>query len=93
MEVLDLKKLQKLMVIQGVSQRELARIAGYKSHAYMGLILRGKVKTLNTDPALRIAHYFGVGVDDLFMTKASTESKLDGRKNVSRGTGRGSKAA
>lgn len=83
MEVLDLKKLQKLMVIQGVSQRELARIAGFKSHAYMGLILRGKVKTLKTDPALRIAHYFGVGVDDLFVSKMSTDSKLRSQKSVS----------
>lgn len=82
MEVLDLKKLRKLMVIQGVSQRELARVAGYKTHSYMGLILRGKVKTLNTDPALRIAHFFGVGVDDLFLTRVSMESKPGGQKKV-----------
>lgn len=68
----DRKRLAKLMVIQGVSSRQLAEAAGWKSHSYVNRLLRGEVKTLKTDPALRIAHHLGVGVDDLFLTKVST---------------------
>ncbi|GII98356.1 helix-turn-helix protein [Sediminihabitans luteus] len=70
----DRKKLAKLMVIQGVSQRELAQAAGWKSHSYLGRLLRGDVNTLDVEPAIRIAMYLGVGTDDLFMSRASTHS-------------------
>lgn len=68
------KQLAKLMAIQGVSARRLAKAAGWKSHSYMNRLLAGEVKTCSTDPALRIAHYLGVGVDDLFLVGASTDS-------------------
>jgi transcriptional regulator with XRE-family HTH domain len=84
MELIDSKKLRKLMVIQDVSQRELAIAAGYKTHSYLGRLLRGDVKTLNTDPALRIAHYLGVPSDDLFLTKMSTDSGPTVQRKVSR---------
>lgn len=71
MELQDRKKLAKLMVIQDVSQRELAHLAGWKTHSYLGRLLRGDAKTLNPEPALRIAKALGVGVDDLFLTKVS----------------------
>ncbi|WP_372595451.1 helix-turn-helix domain-containing protein [Actinotalea sp.] len=67
----DRKRLAKLMLIQGVSQRELAEAAGWKSHAYLGRLMRGEVNTLEVEPAARIAHFLGVGVDDLFMTRVS----------------------
>lgn len=72
----DRKQLAKLMAIQGVSNRQLARAAGWSSHSYMNRLLDPKagVKSLGTDPALRIAHYLGVGVDDLFMVRMSTDS-------------------
>lgn len=73
MIVRDVKQLKKLMVIQGnVSGRELAKVAGYKSHTYMQRILRGEVSTLDPEPALRIARFFGVGVDDLFLVGGSS---------------------
>jgi transcriptional regulator with XRE-family HTH domain len=84
MELIDSKKLRKLMVIQDVSQRELAIAAGYKTHSYLGRLLRGDVKTLNTDPALRIAHYLGVPSDDLFLTKMSTDSGSNVQRKVTR---------
>lgn len=84
MELIDSKKLRKLMVIQDVSQRELAIAAGYKTHSYLGRLLRGDVKTLNTDPALRIAHYLGVPSDDLFLTKMSTDSGPTVQRKVTR---------
>lgn len=70
----DPKKLARLMVIQDVSQRELARAAGWKAHSYLGRLLRGEARTCDTEPALRIAHKLGVAVDDLFLTKVSTKA-------------------
>ncbi len=72
MVLTDRKKLAKLMVIQDVSQRELAQAAGWKSHSYLGRLLRGEVSTLDLEPAVRIAMYLGVGTDDLFVSRASS---------------------
>lgn len=76
----DHKRLAKLMVIQGVSQRELARAAGWKSHTYMARLLRGDEKTLRPEPALRIAKYLGVGVDDLFLVGVDSLPVQRGQK-------------
>lgn len=84
MELIDPKKLRKLMVIQDVSQRELALAAGWTTHSYLGRLLRGEAKTLNTDPALRIAHYLGVPSDDLFLTQMSIDPKPVVQRNVNR---------
>lgn len=72
MQVIDPKRIAKLMAIQDVSQRTLARHAGFKSHAYMGRILRGEVKTIDPERAARIAAFFGVGMDDLFLPRVSS---------------------
>ena len=72
MEVRDRKMLARLMVVQGISQRQLAKQAGWKTHAYLNRLLKGDAKTLETDPALRIAYALGVGVEDLFLTKMTT---------------------
>ena len=63
MRVHNLKGLRTLMVVREVSQRRLARAAGYRSHAYMGRILRGEVDTLEPEAAVRIARFLQVGVD------------------------------
>lgn len=75
MQVIDPKKIQKLMVIQDVSTRTLAREVGYASHAYVARILRGEISTVTPDRAARIARYFGVGIDDLFVPRLSTDSR------------------
>lgn len=77
MEVLDPKRIAKLMVIQGVSARAVARAAGWKSHTYMQRILKGDpaAKTVTPESAARIALFFGVGIDDLFVARTSTESE------------------
>jgi len=82
MELRDLKKLKRLMVIQEVSQRQLATAAGYDSHAYMGRILRGEVKTVKADVAARIAHHLHVAIDDLFLVRVSTASSENVRSKV-----------
>lgn len=69
----DRKQLAKLMTIQGVSARQMASACGWRSHSYMNRLLTGEAKTLKTDPALRMAHYLGVGVDDLFLVATSTD--------------------
>ena len=72
MHLRDRKKLATLMVIQEKSQRQVAEAAGWASHSYLGRLLRGEVTTLEPEPALRIAKFLGVAVDDLFLTKIST---------------------
>lgn len=81
MELTDRRKLAKLMAIAEVSQRELALAAGWRSHSYLGRLLRGEVKTLDPRPALLIAKRLECSIDDLFVTKVSTDTGHD----VSRG--------
>lgn len=70
----DRKQLASVMIVQGISQRELAKSIGWKSHSYLGRLLRGEVKTLDGDAALRIAHKLGLPVDMLFLTRVSEKS-------------------
>ena len=77
----DRKLLAKLMAIQDISQRQLAIKAGWKSHSYLGRLLKGTVKTLEPEPALRIAKHLGVGVDDLFLVRMSTNSVRIGQQD------------
>lgn len=86
MELVDLKLLLALAKSHRVSQRKLALVAGYASHAYMGRIMRGEVKTLEPTPAARIAHYFDVELDVLFRPRSSMNQvhsdQPRGRKRV-----------
>jgi transcriptional regulator with XRE-family HTH domain len=74
MKLHNRKLLLKLMAIQEVSARQLARQAGWSSHSFMNRLLRGDVDTLSVEPAVRIARYLGVGTDDLFATRVSIDS-------------------
>lgn len=73
MKVIDPKRINKLMAIQDVSARELAKVAGYSSHSYLQRILRGEITTITPDRAVRIARHLQVGVDDLFMPRLSSD--------------------
>lgn len=81
MRVLDPRKIRKLMLIQDVTQRELAKAAGWESHSYVARILGGEIKTVTPDRAARIATHLGVGMDDLFVPRLSS----DGGPTVKRG--------
>jgi transcriptional regulator with XRE-family HTH domain len=81
MQLIDRKRLARIMAIQGVSARQLARAAGWKSHSYMNRLLSGQVNTLEVEPAVRIAKHLGVGTDDLFLTRLSSDS---GRQDAQR---------
>lgn len=74
MRVIDPKKIAKLMLIQEVTQRELASAAGWESHSYVARILNGQIRTVTPDRAARIARFFGVGIDDLFAARLSTDT-------------------
>ena len=74
MRLHNLKGLRTLMVVQDLSQRRLATAAGYKSHAYMGRLLRGEVDTLEPEAALRIARFLQVDADFLFAPRLSTDT-------------------
>ncbi len=75
MRLQNLKGLRTLMVVQDVSQRRLARAAGYRSHAYMGRLLRGEVDTLEPEAAQRIAGFLQVEVGFLFDSRSSIDDE------------------
>ena len=82
MKLTDRKRLAKLMAIQDVSARQLAKAAGWKSHSYMNRLLSGEVSTCEPEPAVRIARHLGVGVDDLFMPRLSTDASHNAKGRV-----------
>ena len=79
MELRDRELLRELIeehIAQGKlrSKRELSRFAGWKSHTYLQRLLKDDgPKTLETDPAIRIAYRLGVPVHRLFVTRASAD--------------------
>lgn len=82
MRLYDRNRLRKLMVIQDVSARKLAEAVGYRSHAYITRLLRGEINTLPTDRAVRVALYFGVGVDDLFVPEGSSGARHSDQRDA-----------
>lgn len=74
MQVRDHRKLARLAVIQGVSHRDIAAAVGWTAHSYVSRLLRGEVRTVSPEAAVRIAHLFQVAVDDLFLTKSSKQA-------------------
>lgn len=68
----DPKKLAKLMAIQEVSHRDLADGVGWKAHSYVRRLLTGEAKSVTPESAARMALFLGVGIDDLFLTKSSS---------------------
>ena len=71
MKLWNLKGLKSAMRRKNLSNRELARLIGWKSHSYMNKIVKGEVDTMKTDSALRMAFVLDMGVDDLFLIEGS----------------------
>lgn len=78
MQVRDHRKLARLAVIQELTHRQIAEAIGWKSHSYVGRIMRGKIHTIDPEAAVRWAHLLGVAVDDIFLTRSSRNP----RRNV-----------
>lgn len=74
MKLWNLKGLKSAMRRKNLSNRELARLIGWKSHSYMNKIVNGEVDTMKTDSALRLAFVLDMGVDDLFVIEGSMNS-------------------
>lgn len=84
MEVRDIELLQSLKRSRNASNRDLAKVVGYKSHSYMNRIMSGAAKSMEPEPALRLAKFFQIGVDFLFTTEVSTEPTRNERKSKPR---------
>lgn len=80
--------LVKLMLLKEASQREVAEAAGWSSHSYLGRLMRGEVDTLDIEPAVRIAHYLEVGVDDLFVPRSSSATAQHVQRRETQGRNR-----
>lgn len=65
------KRLATILIVQGVSHRQLAEAAGWKAHSYVGRLLRGEENTLSPEAAARIAAHLGVGMDTFFVPRVS----------------------
>jgi transcriptional regulator with XRE-family HTH domain len=59
---------------QGISQRELAIAAGWRSHTYVARLIKGDATNLKPQPAARIAKRLRVPIDLLFVTKLSSDT-------------------
>lgn len=79
MQVRDHRKLARLALIQDASHRQIAEAVGWKSHSYVGRIMRGQVRTVDPEAAVRMCHFFGVAVDDFFVTRCSGNIGHTGR--------------
>lgn len=79
MRLIDRKRLARLIAIKGVSKRQVARAAGWKSHTYLLRLLSGEVTTCEVEHAVKIARFLEVGTDDLFMAKVSGSTGQPGK--------------
>ena len=76
----DPKKLRKLMIIQDVSARQLAKAAGYSAHSYVQRLLKGTAKWVDVEPAVRMATFLGVDVADIFVPKTSSDGSQGAKR-------------
>lgn len=76
----DRKRLARLIEIQEVSKREVARAAGWKSHSYLLRLLSGEARTVEPEPAVRIATRLGVDLYDLFTPKVTNGAGQIGKQ-------------
>lgn len=82
MVIRDHKKLARLLVIQEISHRQLAMALGWRSHSYVGRIVRGEQRSIDPEAALRIAKILQTPVDDLFVIKVSSETGRNGQEQA-----------
>jgi len=76
----DRKRLARLIEIQEVSKRSVARAAGWKSHSYLLRLISGQATTCEPEHAVRIATYLGVDVADLFTPKTASDQGQIGKQ-------------
>lgn len=69
------KRLAKLLLIQGITHRELAKAVGWQSHGMVGHLLAGRKNSASVEAATAIAKVLGVDTSDLFLTELSSEPR------------------
>lgn len=62
----DAQYLSTLIRDRRVSERSVARAAGYRSHSHVQRLRSGHATTVHTKAAARIAAHLGVSVEKLF---------------------------
>lgn len=75
MQLKSPEKLKAYLLIQDLSARGLAEGAGLGSHTYVAKLLSGKATTAKPETAARLCLFLGVGLDDLWVPKSSTEAR------------------
>ncbi len=84
MLIKDRKRLARLIEIQEVSKRAVARAAGWKSHTYLQRLLSGQATSCEPEHAVRIAAYLQVDLYDLFTPKmTSVAGRIGSQEKVS----------
>jgi transcriptional regulator with XRE-family HTH domain len=73
------KRLQKLLLIQEVTHRQLAEAIGWKSHTMVGFLVRGEKNSVSPASACAIAKFLGVEVSDLFLTEMPSVARQASR--------------
>lgn len=75
MLVKDPDLLRRLMEAKGLSSREISRQMGWGSHSYFNRVLAGRVPSVTTDAAVKIAYLLQVPVDLIFVARVSGDSR------------------
>lgn len=76
----DRKRLARLIEIQEVSKRQVARAAGWRSHTYLLRLLSGEARTVEPEHAVKIATFLGVDTQDLFLPKVTSPAGQIGKQ-------------
>lgn len=82
MQVKDPDLLRTLLKSKGITARQLSRDMGWSSHSYMNRILAGQVASVSRGAALKIAGLLQVPVDLIFVAKASSEIRQNGKRGA-----------
>lgn len=76
------RRLARLIQIQGVSKRAVARAAGWDSHTYLLRLLNGKANTCKPDAAVKIAAFLGFDINDVFVSRTTSDTGRCGQERA-----------
>lgn len=84
MQVKDHKKFARVMLINGVTHRQVAEEAGWKSHSIVTRIAKGEITTITPDRAILIEKFLEVEPQSLFVPMVPNNSAQDALPKRSR---------
>jgi transcriptional regulator with XRE-family HTH domain len=73
MHLRDPQVLARRMAFEGLSNRRLAELVGWRSHTYVGRLLRGKARSVTPESAERLAKVLGCRVEALFLPSGASD--------------------